>query len=807
MLYRIFSYLIIFNIVLLFNSNISHAQIIANHNAVAQFDQISDDTIAEIKKMHLNYLGESHSHGLLYGLQLLEDQYGSKYAVEISFDSQQLPVSTDHLRATRVRREENRPNWPWAAGAGEETFWTNTEARNMIKNHLTYMKEIENKPVDVMGFGWCWDMTGATASPDEDEDEHVHWYGVAYSYGIDQATGQYSWKANLQDWWGIDSNDNQDGQHPITLHDYLLSVDEYNAHMPTTTTFFSTGPVDGTKRLGEVGYQRYLKNEAIRDYVNLDSNRVLFDYADILSYGDDLTQNKTTWDSHEFPVVHSDNDIENWGDQSLWPDQYGTYDYHNYGDGIANHARSHIGKNGCIRLAKAMWWMLAQIVERNNPPTKVATPYFSPAAGQVETDTEVIIGCNTDDATIYYTTNGDEPTQSSYQYTDPITITQNITIKARAYKDHLEASNIREASYTIQIDPPLDPPEDPIITPNGGEVAIGDEVTITCATNGVDIRYTTDGSDPTEVSNLYNNPIIINQNVTIKARAFGEQSTQSNIVSATYTIAINPPQKVAAPIFSPGSGELQNGALVAITCSTDDATIYYTTDGSVPTISDQEYTTPISITQNLTIRARAFKAGFIDSNIAQAQYTIENEPTPDKPADPIFTPHEDQINAGDKVSITCSTNGALIRYTTDNTEPTIYSQLYIGPITILYTVTIRARAFNDDLTQSDTVSATYTVNNTSEPVDHDDPIDNNGPTITEDTTSNTQNNSPTTITNETQAPVTQQDPVSEQKNVTINTGCAALDVKNSSWLMSLILIVYIAYRRLYKKTIEQPPNV
>lgn len=60
-------------------------------------------------------------------------------------------------------------------------------------------------------------------------------------------------------------------------------------------------------------------------------------------------------------------------------------------------------------------------------------------------------------------------------------------------------------------------------------------VALTCATEGAKIYYTTDGSNPTESSELYTAPFEISSTVTVKARAYAEGKASSGVVSATYT--------------------------------------------------------------------------------------------------------------------------------------------------------------------------------------------------------------------------------------------------------------------------------
>ncbi|HOL67936.1 MAG TPA: chitobiase/beta-hexosaminidase C-terminal domain-containing protein, partial [bacterium] len=62
----------------------------------------------------------------------------------------------------------------------------------------------------------------------------------------------------------------------------------------------------------------------------------------------------------------------------------------------------------------------------------------------------------------------------------------------------------------------------PQFSPPPGSYASAQSVAITCSTSGASIRYTTDGSDPTETSTIYTTPVAVNTTTTIKARAFKE---------------------------------------------------------------------------------------------------------------------------------------------------------------------------------------------------------------------------------------------------------------------------------------------
>lgn len=78
----------------------------------------------------------------------------------------------------------------------------------------------------------------------------------------------------------------------------------------------------------------------------------------------------------------------------------------------------------------------------------VLAPTFSVAAGDVALGTEVEINCETEGAKIYYTTDGNAPTDASTLYDGAITIDEDMTIKAIAYKG-ADKSSVATASYTV----------------------------------------------------------------------------------------------------------------------------------------------------------------------------------------------------------------------------------------------------------------------------------------------------------------------------------------------------------------------
>src|SRR5439155_677008 len=114
-----------------------------------------------------------------------------------------------------------------------------------------------------------------------------------------------------------------------------------------------------------------------------------------------------------------------------------------------------------------------------------------------------------------------------------------------------------------------------------------------------------------------------------RAMAAASGMTNSAVASATYTI----PQQVATPTFSPPGGTYTGSVTVTIGDATSGATIYYTTDGSVPTTASPVYTGPLTFTQTTPLRAMAAASGMTNSAVASATYTI-----PQQVATPTFSP-------------------------------------------------------------------------------------------------------------------------------------------------------------------------
>lgn len=242
---------------------------------------------------------------------------------------------------------------------------------------------------------------------------------------------------------------------------------------------------------------------------------------------------------------------------------------------------------------------------------------------EVSNGSKVNLMTDVTDAQIYYTTDGSSPADSGIKGT-VVTINgtsgSTFTIKAVA-KINGDAGTVCTFTYRIK-----ERPSAPTASPSGGELTIAKRVELSASAEK--IYYTTDGTTPTESSNLYKEPVLINRTTNLKAIAVSKDGEISEVASFQYTAA----QRADMPKASYESGSaLDPGTVVTLRTDTANAQIYYSTDGTDPTLDTLDmllkYTEEgIIVSRTVTVKAVAYREDLQLSKVGTFQYLVDTIP-------------------------------------------------------------------------------------------------------------------------------------------------------------------------------------
>ena len=251
--------------------------------------------------------------------------------------------------------------------------------------------------------------------------------------------------------------------------------------------------------------------------------------------------------------------------------------------------------------------------------------------------TEVTITA-TPGASIYYTTDGTVPTNGSQQYNTPITLTETTTIQAIAIEDGHIMSDVVGMAFTKESSggssssggstdsgSETAPPQegtiqfDVSIRPNDSATVYVMQVTSLADTDTMSYQYSINGTDYYSLQKLQTQETFgASQTVDLHVRAVGSDDT----ILAAGNREITTPGASDVPTIS-GADKFSDRTEVTIT-ATPGASIYYTTDGTVPTNGSQQYNTPITLTETTTIQAIAIEDGHIMSDVVGMAFTKES---------------------------------------------------------------------------------------------------------------------------------------------------------------------------------------
>jgi Legume lectin domain/Chitobiase/beta-hexosaminidase C-terminal domain len=193
----------------------------------------------------------------------------------------------------------------------------------------------------------------------------------------------------------------------------------------------------------------------------------------------------------------------------------------------------------------------------NNEPT-AAAPTISPDGGAFAVSQNVALSSTTATATIYYTLDGTVPTPASTLYSEPITVSDDTTVRAFASAPGYVQSGVSSATFTFT-------DQTPTVTflPAPGTYSTAQQITLSDTDSSAKIYYTTTGATPTASSTLYTGPITVGASETIAAIAIDPAEQNSNVATAAYVIQAAGSSINFGGGFSSTTGLTLNGSTLA----------------------------------------------------------------------------------------------------------------------------------------------------------------------------------------------------------------------------------------------------
>ena len=251
----------------------------------------------------------------------------------------------------------------------------------------------------------------------------------------------------------------------------------------------------------------------------------------------------------------------------------------------------------------------------------------------------------------------------------------------------------------------------PVSTPASGTFTNLVNVTLTCATPGAAIYYTTDGTDPQTSGTAYpySSSFQIYTSATVQAVGVLNFYPPSAVATASFTVVTTP---AAPPDIAPLGGSFSNFVNVSLSCSTPGSWIWYTTDGTDPHTSGTAayYYYSFTLTNSATVQAVGFANGYTPSLVATASFAVATGPV----TTPTISPSGGPVTNSVLVTLSCATPSSWLKYTSDGTDPITSgtASYYYGPFWLYNSATINAVGLAYGFTPSLVVTASFTVVNT-----------------------------------------------------------------------------------------------
>ncbi len=162
----------------------------------------------------------------------------------------------------------------------------------------------------------------------------------------------------------------------------------------------------------------------------------------------------------------------------------------------------------------------------------------------------------------------------------------------------------------------------PLFSIPAGVYSAPQSVALASPTQGAAVYYTTNGTTPTTASTLYTGPVTVGYgNTTLQAIAVAPGLNPSSVSSETFLI-IQP--VTPTPTLSPAGGTYGTGLTVTIADSDTSAVLYYTLDGSQPSVASTVYSGPIPVSASAVVNAVAIDPAMVPSTVVSATYIVSS---------------------------------------------------------------------------------------------------------------------------------------------------------------------------------------
>ena len=254
--------------------------------------------------------------------------------------------------------------------------------------------------------------------------------------------------------------------------------------------------------------------------------------------------------------------------------------------------------------------LISKTISADTMPITTAAP----SGGAFAATQTVTLSANKP-AIIYYTTDGSTPTTSSAVYSSPMTISASTNLNYFAKDTDGISETPKSQAYIIETTPPTT-----TATPTGGTYYSPQTVTLS-ANEPATIYYTTDGTTPTTNSAVCSSPLTIFATTKLMYFAKDLVGHIETVKSQTYTIDTTPPITIATPV----GGTYSPPLTVTLTASKP-ATIYYTTNSTIPTTSSTVYSGPLTISASTNLMYFGVDPGGNTGAVISQTYSTAYDP-------------------------------------------------------------------------------------------------------------------------------------------------------------------------------------